>query len=376
MRDSVEIQYEVKFELLTCQNGKQIGIATLDAPQSLHALTLSMIRQLDQTLQSWALDPQIACVVLQSSTDKAFCAGGDVRSLRQAILAHQGPAPNAANQDFFSAEYRLDYRIHTYPKPLLVWGNGIVMGGGFGLFAGAAQRVVTETTRIAMPEVSIGLFPDVGASYFLPRMPGRIGLFLGLTGAALNAQDALLVGLAEHAILHGERQNVLKALTQVSWQSEKIQDTAQMARVLQSFRAAAEQLAPSNLAAHREEIEQLCMLENLPELHAAISNYAGAAPYLQRAAKAVASASPTSLALVWQLWQRRGMRLAQALQLELIVALECCAQHDFAEGVRALLIDKDNAPQWQPASFAEISAEYLAAHFLAPWPSNPLHDLE
>lgn len=380
MRDNDSLQLaivpEVKFELVACANGQQIGVATLDAPQSLHALTLNMIKLLDTTLDGWARDPQIACVLLQSSTDKAFCAGGDVRSLRQAILDHQGPGPNTPNQAFFSAEYRLDYRIHTYPKPLLVWGNGIVMGGGLGLFAGAAQRVVTQTTRIAMPEVSIGLFPDVGASYFLPRMPGRIGLFLGLTGAALNAQDALLVGLADHAILHSEREAVVTALTQAAWQGEKSQDVALMAQVLQRFHAAPEQLAASNLALHRQEIEQLCSSEELIELCAALSDYAGPATYLQRAAKAVAGASPTSLALVWELWQRRGMSLAQAFQLELIVALECCAQHDFAEGVRALLIDKDNAPQWQPARLADVDAEQLAAHFIAPWPSNPLHDVE
>ena len=176
----------VRLEERAAKGGMRVAVATLDAPKSLHALTLDMVRLLDGALQRWAFDPSIACVVLQSSTDKAFCAGGDVRSLRAAVLAEPQAMPNAVAQAFFSEEYRLDHRIHTYSKPLLVWGGGIVMGGGLGLMAGASHRVVTETTRIAMPEISIGLFPDVGGSWLLPRMPGRSGLFLGLTGARVT----------------------------------------------------------------------------------------------------------------------------------------------------------------------------------------------
>ncbi len=370
MRDAALL--EVGYQMLACADNKQIAVAILDAPQALHALNLAMIRSLNALLQTWAQDSSVVCVVLQSSTEKAFCAGGDVRSLRQAMLNHPGALPNRLAQAFFSEEYRLDYRIHTYPKPLLVWGNGIVMGGGLGLFAGAAQRVVTESTRIAMPEVAIGLFPDVGASYFLPRMPGRIGLFLALTGAALNAQDALFAGLADYCIAHNQREQVLAELAQMRWQGEASSDLACMQAVLHSFCTEMSQLAPSNLALYQAEIEALTQASNLPHICAAFAGYQGEACYVQRAAKAMAAASPTSLALVWEIWQRRGMPLAQAFEMELIVALHCCAQPDFAEGVRALLIDKDNAPRWQPASLAELSAAQITAYFKPTWPQTPL----
>ncbi|HEU4845618.1 MAG TPA: enoyl-CoA hydratase/isomerase family protein [Burkholderiaceae bacterium] len=368
----------VRLEERAAAGGRWVAIATLDAPKSLHALTLEMIRMLDAALQRWAADPAVVCVVLQSSTDKAFCAGGDVRGLRDAILAAPGAVPNPAAQAFFSEEYRLDHRIHTYRKPLLVWGGGIVMGGGLGLMAGASHRVVTETTRIAMPEITIGLFPDVGGSWFLPRMPGRSGLFLGLTGAPLNAGDALFTGLADYFVLQQDRDRVIAALCAADWQADSADSAGgasgadlTMDHVLRGFRASAEVLPASEVRANFDAIQQLTDARSLDEVLAAIGRYDGEALWLQRAAKSLAAGAPSSAALVWAMQGKaRHLGLADVLRLELVVALRCCAHPDFAEGVRALLVDKDNAPQWQAAN-----ADSTALHFVPPWPQHPLADL-
>ncbi|MCC7644874.1 MULTISPECIES: enoyl-CoA hydratase/isomerase family protein [unclassified Janthinobacterium] len=366
----------VKLEERDCPGGMKLGIITLDAPKSLHALTLDMIRAIDGALVRWASDDAIACVVLHSSTDKAFCAGGDVRSLRSAVAEQPGIVPNPQALAFFAEEYRLDHRIHTYVKPLLVWGGGIVMGGGLGLMAGASHRVVTESTRIAMPEITIGLFPDVGGSWFLGRMPGRSGLFLGLTGAPMNAADALFTGLGDYFLRQEERAMVLDSLALAQWQASPQENSEQLDRLLRGFSAPASMLPVSEVRANFDAIAALTQAPTLPEVVAAIAAYDGDSAWLQKAAHSLAKGAPSSAALVWAMRDRtRHMSLAQVFQLELIVAVQCCAHADFSEGVRALLIDKDNAPQWQPASLADVSATHLDEYFAAPWTQHPLADL-
>lgn len=378
MRDSTATESgaaPVQFQELEGKDGMLVAVATLDRPKSLHALTLDMIRLLDGALQRWAVDPRVACVVLQSSTDKAFCAGGDVRGLRSAIMAEPQAVPNPTAQAFFSEEYRLDYRIHTYRKPLLVWGGGIVMGGGLGLMAGASHRVVTETTRIAMPEISVGLFPDVGGSWFLPRMPGRSGLFLGLTGASLNAHDAMFTGLGDYFVLQQQRACVIDSLCEIDWR-----DTAagrvELDRMLRRFSAPASALPISEVRSHFDAIEAMTAPRSIAEVVASIVGYDGDSPWLQRAAKSLVSGAPSSAALVWAMQTRaRHLSLADVFRLELIVALRCCTHADFAEGVRALLVDKDNAPDWQPPNLAGVSDVFVAQFFEAPWQHHPLASL-
>lgn len=362
--------------------GLKIGHATLNGERSINSLSLEMVRQLDRALRDWANDPTIACVVLDGAGEKGFCAGGDVRFLRDAALSHRGPGPNPQAEAFFGEEYRLDHRIHTYPKPILVWGTGIVMGGGLGLFAGASHRVVTETSRIAMPEITIGLFPDVGGSWFLPRMPGRAGLFLGLTGAPMNAADALHVGLADHLLRAADREAVLERLASIGLSGDAQADRATVGTLLAAFAQAAEPLRPvSKVAAHQAHIAAVTSGGTLAAVRDAIAGYTGEDAWLQRAGKSLASGSPTSVALVWELSRRAAhLSLADVFRLELIVALGCCAHPDFPEGVRALLIDKDNRPQWTPPAQDGVTAEWIEAHFTAPWSAlaneaHPLADL-
>jgi enoyl-CoA hydratase/carnithine racemase len=372
----------VLFREQNTPSGQRLGFAQLNAERSLHALTLDMIRLLDAQLQRWIEDPEIACVILSAAGEKAFCAGGDVRSLRDSVLARRGSLPNPQAEAFFSEEYRLNYRIHTYPKPTVLWGGGIVMGGGLGLMAGASHRIVTETSRIAMPEISIGLYPDVGASWFLRRMPGRVGLFLALTGAALNAHDAIELELADFFLKATDRNALFDHLGGLAWGDSTADNHAILSRALRAFAARArENLPPSNVQIHADSIERLMDGDSLPEVAARLSDHEGDAAWLAKAAVGFANGSPTSAGLIWEIWQRpKHLGLADALRMELSVSLQCCAHPDFPEGVRALLVDKDNMPRWTPRTAAEVSDQVIADHFTMPRSSwardaDPLADL-
>jgi enoyl-CoA hydratase/carnithine racemase len=370
----------VLFKQVPGRSGHTVGFAQLNAEKSLNALSLDMIRLLNAQLRAWAADPGVACVVLHGAGDKAFCAGGDVRSLYHAMKEYRGAPPHPAAVTFFSEEYRLDHLIHRYPKPLLVWGTGIVLGGGLGLMVGASHRVVTETSRIGMPEITIGLFPDVGASWFLPRMPRRAGLFLALTGAHINGHDAVGSGLADCFLRSGDRAAVFSSLGDVEWRGDAGVDRQVLSAALDAWSNTAKPLLPApTLEQHEQVIEMLCSGSSLEQIVAGIVAYAGDDPWLKRAASTLAAGSPTTAALSWEL-QRRGrkMSLEDALRMELIVAVQCCAHPDLAEGVRALLIDKDNAPRWTPRTLNEVTLGWIDEHFAEPiWPGgeHPLADL-
>src|SRR5690606_26186366 len=219
-----ESQDGVRIAEIPTASGHRFGHATLDAPASLNALTLAMVDRLASQLDQWIEDPGIAGIVLDAVGDKAFCAGGDVVALYRSIRAASPGAVPAEAAAFFEREYRLDYRIHTCPKPVLCWGHGIVMGGGIGLLAGASHRVATPATRLAMPEISIGLYPDVGGSWFLGRAPGRTGLFLALTGAPMTAADARFVGLADFVVAHDDKAAVLETISASRWEGSRKAD--------------------------------------------------------------------------------------------------------------------------------------------------------
>ena len=369
----------VLFRVADAANGRRIGIATLNRERTLHAIGLPTIRALAAQLQAWAADSSIACVVLQAAGDKAFSAGGDVKSLARAVReAVPGSFPDPAALAFFSEEYRLDHRIHVYPKPLLCWGGGIVMGGGLGLFVGASHRVVTETTRAAMPEIGIGLFPDVGGSWFLPKLGARPGLFVALTGAPLHGADLLAAGLADFGLRQSDRDAVLASLTAIDWTGDAAADRSALSAVLAVHAQAAADLLPaSKLAAQAAAIDRLCAGASLPEVVAAITGYAGDDAWLGKAAAALKAGSPTTAALIWAVRQRAaGLSLAEVFRMELCITLKCCAQPDFPEGVRALLIDKDHAPKWSPATLDAVDPAVIASHFDAPdWVVHPLADL-
>ncbi|MBB5862844.1 enoyl-CoA hydratase/isomerase family protein [Xanthomonas sp. 3058] len=376
----------VLFERRECADGHRIGIATLNAPKALNGLSLQMTRLLDAQLRAWADDAQIACVVLRGAGDKAFCAGGDLHGLYQSMRAHRDavpdaeqrraqPAGNAHAAAFFGEEYRLDYRIHSYPKPLLCWGHGIVMGGGIGLMAGASHRVVTERSRLAMPEISVGLFPDVGGSWLLRRVPHAAGLFLALTGAPLNASDAIYAGFADVQLEHAQYPAVLDALSAHAWTGSAEKDRNQLSAFLQGI---AQPLEPGPLQLHAGLIEQLVAGESVEQVVAAILALQSEDGWLQTARATLAAGSPGSARLAWELQRHAGTRtLADAFRTEYAVALHAAAHGDFAEGIRALLVDKDRQPRWQPAVLEDADAQWAATFLADAWPAaqHPLADL-
>ena len=356
---------------------KRIGLVTLNDEASLNSLSLDMIRALYPKLLAWQEDDNVVAVFLQGAGEKAFCAGGNIRKLYDSLLEKPEQLPNELAQAFFSEEYRLDYLIHTYRKPFIVWGHGIVMGGGIGLMSGASHRVVTEVSRLAMPEAAIGLFPDVGGTWFLNRAPGNTGLFLGLTGAHMNAADALFVGLADFSLAHAEKENLLDQLSQADWQENDTANHGLVTLILQKLGSDTD-LSESNIRKHFDRIKQVTEAPSLNDIVQKIISLDIDDIWWQRAVKSLQRGCPTTANLVYEQISRGAqLSLAEVFQFELIIALQCTVHPDFREGVRALLVDKDHAPVWQHRCIAEVPVEWVNAHFQPPWGNkdNPLKDL-
>ncbi|MFV3317822.1 enoyl-CoA hydratase/isomerase family protein [Pseudomonas sp. NY15374] len=362
-------------EVLTGADGARIGIATLDAAKTLNALTLPMIEMLDSHLREWARDPGVVCVLLRGDGEKAFCAGGDVRALVQACREHPGSVPPLA-ATFFAAEYRLDYLLHTYPKPLLCWGHGHVLGGGMGLLQGANVRIVTPSSRLAMPEVSIGLYPDVGASWFLSRLPGKLGLFLALTGAPINARDALDLGLADRFLGEQQQATLIEELLQLNWQEQTDLQLNSLLRAEQ-HRAWGE-LPEAQWLPRRAVIDALLdIADPVAAWRAVCGLRQHADPLLAKAGERLHEGCPLTGHLVWeQLHRARHLSLAQVFQMEYAMSLNCCRHPEFSEGVRARLLDKDNQPHWHWPDIGKVPAAVVDAHFAKVWEGrHPLADL-
>ena len=350
-------------------DGRHIGMLTLDSPASLNALSLEMIQLLQGALTRWEQDPAIVCVLLQGAGEKAFCAGGDIRSFyyRKQEASHSELFGYA--RDFFLQEYRLDHHIHCYGKPLVCVADGICMGGGIGLFAGAAFRVVTEKSLFAMPEVTIGLYPDVGASWFLSRMPGRLGLWLGLTGARFNGADAIGLGLADHAMGSRERVELPARLAALDWSAG---DPCEQIEVLLTDlqEVPGQALPPPVLLPHQARIDALLAGRSLQGVLARLEGAELDEPALTQGRETCLRGSPISRAILWrQFWQARRQSLAEVFADELALSVNCVLKGDFVEGVRALLIDKDKSPRWK----APLAGEAWLDDFYR-WPegNNPL----
>lgn len=367
----------VLFSLRPASASYQIGVITLNKAKKLNSLDPTMVAVIHDQLKQWQSDDRIACVWLEGVTDRAFCAGGDVKAVYEAVV--EGGVEYAADaaQRFFEHEYRLDFFIHSYSKPIVVWGSGIVMGGGVGLMAGASHRIVTDTSRLAMPEITIGLFPDVGASWFLNRMPENAGLFLGLTGAQFGAADALSLGLADVAIPHECREKVLEQLTVQFWSDDQQENQQRITSVLKGFEKS-ELAQGGQWLVHRELINELMNKNSLIEIVAAFHDHVTEDSWLQKARETLQSGSPTTACLVYeQLRRGKGLSLAQVFQMELVLAIQCVLHPDFSEGVRALLVDKDGNPNWYYSSVEAVPERWVQAHFEPPWPDgvNPLQNL-
>jgi enoyl-CoA hydratase/carnithine racemase len=353
-----------------------VGFITLNRPGALNALTLPMIRALTACLLAWRDDERVHAVAIRGSTKVgpfgAFCAGGDIRFFHQALLSGD-PAP----EDFFTEEYTLDHLIHTYPKPTVAFMDGVVMGGGMGISQGASHRLVTARTKMAMPETAIGLFPDVGGGYFLSRCPGHAGEWLALTGTTLDASQAIALGLADHLVAVDQLQVLWDALAQL-----ESCDSAKVDAVVATFCIAVDERDTWD----RAKIDHYFSLDSVTAIVRAMAQ--DSTDWARLTVDQLRQRSPLMLHVAFeQIRRARQLTLAEDLRMERDLMRHVFfpqhlarrgAQTEAAEGIRALVIDKDNAPRWQPSRIEDVTFEMVTPFFSSPWTDHchPLRGLD
>jgi enoyl-CoA hydratase len=322
----------------------RLGLLTLDRPQALNALTHGMINAIAASLRAWADDADIACVAVRGE-GRAFCAGGDIRAVQQATMAGSGEGAALLHD-----EYRMNALIGAYPKPYVALLHGIVMGGGAGVSVHGRYRLADDSLVFAMPETGIGFLPDIGSSYFLSRLPGELGMYLALTGARIGLGDALACGLVTHAVAAGDFAAVIAALAK----GEPL-DAA-----VGSF---VRKAPPAALAPHRRRIQTIF---SAPSVEAVLERLdRDGSEFAQDTARIIRANSPTSLKVTFrEVREGRARTLGQCLAMEYAIARHLLPGHDFREGVRAALVDKDRMPRWQPASLAAVSG--IETYFAGP----------
>lgn len=359
---------KVTISEIDCLDGvHRIGIATLDNTASLNALTYDMLAELNDQLIEWQDDPDLVCVILNGAGEKAFCAGGDVRTMYHVM--HEKSKEETAEfcSNYFSLEYECDYLIHTYQKPIIGWGEGIVMGGGMGLFMGTSHRVVTPKSRLAMPEINIGLYPDVGGTWFLSQIDPEVGLFLGLTGAMVNSSDAVTVGLAEWLLLEEQYPALLEELKQVAWGSADAKSLVSALLQLMEEEVI-DSKSTTQICPYLDQIKEACKGSDLNQIAQRIQAIEGGTQWLEIAQKSFASGSPITAHICFrQVKEYHRLSLADCFRLELTLSVRSALLGEFEEGVRSRLVDKDGNPKWMFNSVSEVDESVIDTLFTSLW---------
>jgi len=325
-----------------CRRDGRIGRILLNRPAALNALDLPMIEAVQAALDGWRDDPHVHAVAIEGTGGRAFCAGGDIRAIRDHALAGN----DAAMRAFFTAEYALNQTIAFYPKPHVALIDGICMGGGIGLSVHGTVRVATEAASFAMPETGIGLFPDIGATFILPRLPGALGMYLGLTGARLAGADAAHAGLATHFVPRAHLAALSAALAE--------EGVAALARF-------AAPLPPFSLAPHRAAIDRCFSESSVPAILAALKRERS--EWAEQTLATLRGASPSAVLWSFEIIRRGADRtLPECLAAELVLVMQVTHHPDFIEGVRAMVVDKDRTPRWQPARIEDAEPAPLLDH--------------
>ena len=330
----------------------QLGLVTLNRPQALNALTLDMVRLMNDRLATWAADGKVKAVAVTGAGGRAFCSGGDVKAV---ALDKSG----VLKRDFFREEYILNHRIHTFPKPYIALIDGICMGGGKGISAHGSHRVVTENLLFAMPETNIGFFPDVGGGYFLPRCPGQTGAYLALTSRRIGATDAIYIGFATHFVPADNMPALQDALAQARWE-DGADAKEQAGRIIEGFKA--EPPGQSEIAPHRERIDRCFGYDTVEEIIAALQK--DDSGWARETLTALYAMSPTSLKVALrQIREGDGLDFARVMTMEYRLSQAFMQGHDFYEGIRAALIDKDRKPRWSPPKVADVQDNAVEGYF-------------
>jgi enoyl-CoA hydratase len=331
-----------------------VGTVLLNRSKALNAFTLDMYRQLEPMLHQWADDPAVRAVLIEGAGDRAFCAGGDVRRVYEAGKGISGDP--SFTRLFFAEEYRIILGIHRYAKPYIAIIDGITMGGGAGISVNGAYRIATEHTILAMPETGIGLFPDVGAGWRLPRLPGESGMWLAQTGARLRGADCLALGIATHFVESG-RVAELKA---------RLVGGEGIEEALAQFRS---DPGPAPIAAHRADIDRLFSGESVEAIFAGLA--ADPSDWARAQLETLRTKSPQTLKVAFR-QLRQGAHVesfAEEMKVEYRIGARVVQRPDFIEGVRAVIVDKDNAPKWSPEALDEVTESMLDEIF-APLPAD------
>ncbi len=330
-------------DLLFERQGK-LGLITLYRPDALNALTRNMCLAITEQLRQWTDDLEVKAVVIMGADDRAFCSGGDIRALYES-----GRAGSSYVMDFYRDEYRLNTLIKEFPKPFIAIIDGITMGGGVGVSIHGSHRIAGDRTLFAMPETGIGLFPDVGGTYFLPRLAGELGMYLGLTGARVKAADAVHAQIATHYVPSGQHISLVQSLSD----SSDIEAT---------LTAAAQLPGDSALAVIQSQIDRLFSGESVEAIVANLGNED--TRWAQTELDGLRTKSPTALKITHrQLREGRSLSFREAMQLEFRLTSRVMKGHDFFEGVRAAVIDKDQKPKWQPSRLEDISSQDIDKYF-------------
>ncbi|WBY09963.1 enoyl-CoA hydratase/isomerase family protein [Sphingomonas sp. 7/4-4] len=339
-------------DVLTFVEGRT-GRIRLNRPKAIHALNTAMCAKMLDALLAWRSDTDVEAVLIDHAEGRGFCAGGDIR-----MIAESGAGDGAAARDFFRVEYQLNHALFTYAKPIVAFMDGITMGGGVGISMPAKFRVATENTRFAMPETGIGLFPDVGGGWYLSRLPGRIGEYLALTGARLNGADCLKLGLATHYMASAKLDEAKQGLIE--------RPSSEIVSVLEGM---ADVPDDDTILEHRADIDRLFAGDTLEEIIAALAADSGLWAKEQLAILATKSPQAMKVSLHLVRLGRHMPSFEDEMRQEFAVASRVVQRPDFAEGVRAVIVDKDNEPRWQPATIEGVT-DHVIDQIFAPLPED------
>jgi len=353
----------VEFDVQPFAEQYKLGIICLNQPSALNSLSINMIEEMLRQLEIWRLDQSVVAIWLEGAGEKAFCAGANIVEVYESLISS---STMDFAQYYFETEYALDYALHRFPKPIICWGSGYVMGGGMGLMMASDYRLVTPSSKLSMPEISIGLYPDAGASYFLNQLEDdSIARFMALTGYQVSAKDACEMGLATHYVMSQDRQNLIDRLAQGCMSEldpNKVNAIIEQALFTYSQSDELPLLKPELFALQPTIIE--LMSGSIENIYTSMLSHVPSCPAMEKAKNTFLAGSPLSAHLILaQLEWAKGKSLESIFVHELHLSTRCCLQGDFKEGVRALLVDKDKRPQWQYSGISNVPKE-CTANFL------------